>query len=101
MAPFVVAIEVPANALSRRTPFVVVYVALGPWALALGVALPRSGHLALRLPQSITGGPAVSALPELLAELEAVALKAVRADPAACRHLDTHRRNRLEYEAPV
>lgn len=101
MTPAVVGIEIPAAALSRRMPFVVVHVALGPLALVLGVVLPRSGHLALRLPQSITGGPAVSASPELLAELEALALKAVRADRAACRHLDTHRRNRLEYEAPV
>ncbi len=60
-APRVVSIEIPKT--ERRTPFVVVHVAVGPLTLAVGVVLPRSGWLEVRPPLSILGKPAVTADP--------------------------------------
>lgn len=89
-APRVVSIEVPET--DRRTPFVVVHVAVGPLTVAVGVALPRSGWLTARPPLSIVGGPAVATdPPEMWDEVEALAIATVRADPAAERHLTGHR----------
>lgn len=98
LVPQVVAVEIPPVHLRRRTPYVAVRLALGPVEVVLGVVLPRHGHLALRMPPSILGAPAVTASAETLAGLEALALAAVRADRAACRHLDSHRRERFEGE---
>jgi hypothetical protein len=94
-APFmrVVSVELPET--DRRTPFVVVHVAVGPLVLALGVALPRSGWLSVRPPLSVTGKPAVAAEPPgLWEEIEALAIAAARDDPAAARHLTGHRSRR-------
>ena len=92
-APRVVSIEIPET--DRRTPFVVVRVAVGPLTVAVGVALPRSGWLTLRPPLSILGKPAVETdPPELWDEVETLAIAAVRADPAAERHLTGHRYRR-------
>ena len=92
-APRVVSIELPKT--DRRTPFVVVHVAAGPLTVAVGVAVPRSGWLTARPPLSITGKPAVATEPpELWDEIEALAIAAVRNDPAAERHLTMHRYQR-------
>lgn len=92
-APRVVSIELPET--DRRTPFVVVHVAVGPLTLALGVALPRSGWLTVRPPLSILGKPAVATdPPKLWGEIEALAIAAARNDPAAERHLTGHRYRR-------
>lgn len=98
LVPRVVAVEIPPVHLRRRTPYVAVRMALGPLELVLGVVLPRHGSLALRVPPSILGAPAVTAPPALLAEIEALALEAIRADLAACLHLNSHRRERFEGE---
>ena len=91
--PRVVSIELPETA--RRTPFVVVHVAVGPITLAVGVALPRSGSLTARPPLAITGKPAAATEPpELWGQIEAVAIAAARHDPAADRHLSMHRYHR-------
>ena len=93
LAPRVVSIEIPET--DRRTPFVVVHVAVGPLTLAIGVVLPRSGWLTVRPPLSILGKPAVTAEPaELWEEVEAVAVAAARNDPAG-RHLTGHRTRRF------
>ena len=92
-APRVVSIEIPET--DRRTPFVVVHVAVGPFTLALGVAYPRSGWLTVRPPLSVLGKPAVGTEPpELWDEIEALAIAAARNDPAAARHLNGHRYRR-------
>ena len=96
-APRVVSIEIPVT--DRRTPFVVVHVAVGPLTVALGVALPRSGWLTVRPPLSILGKPAVAAAPALWEEIEAMAVAAARDDPAARRHLTGHRSRRFEGQA--
>jgi hypothetical protein len=100
-APRVVSIELPET--DRRTPFVVVHVAVGPLTVAVGVALPRSGWLTVRPPLSILGKPAVATEPpSLWAEIEAQAIAAVRANAAAERHLTGHRHRRhVGAPAPV
>ena len=93
LAPRVVSIELPET--DRRTPFVVVHVAVGPFTVAVGVALPRSGWLTARPPLSILGKPAVATDPlALWDEIEALAIAAARNDPAAERHLTRHRYRR-------
>ena len=93
-APRVVSLEIPET--DRRTPFVVVHVAVGPLTLALGVVLLRSGWLSVRPPVSVLGEPAVATEPPgLWAEIEAVAVAAARDDPAAERHLTGHRTRRF------
>ena len=90
----VVSLEIPET--DRRTPFVVVHVAVGPLTLALGVVLLRSGWLAVRPPVSVLGKPAVATEPpELWEEIEALAIAAARDDPAARRHLEGHRSRRF------
>ncbi len=92
-APRVVSIEIPET--DRRTPFVVVHVAVGPLTVAVGVALPRSGWLTVRPPLSILGKPAVATDPPgLWEEIEEMAIAAARNDPAAERHLTGHRLRR-------
>lgn len=92
-APRVVSIEIPDT--DRRTPFVVVHVAVGPLTVTLGVAYPRSGWLTVRPPLSILGTPAVATdPPELWDEIEALALAAAHDDPAVEDHLTKHRYRR-------
>ncbi len=92
-APRVVSIEIPET--DRRTPFVVVHVAVGPLTVAVGVSLPRSGWLTARPPLSITGKPAVATdPPELWDEVEALAIAAARNTPDVERHLTRHRYRR-------
>ncbi len=93
-APRVVSLEIPET--DRRTPFVVVHVAVGPLTVALGVMLPRSGWLTVRPPLSILGKPAVTGPPGLWEEIEAVAIAAAQDDPACHRHLTGHRTQRFK-----
>jgi hypothetical protein len=91
--PHVVSVHVPKT--DRRTPFVVVNVAVGPLVVALGVVMPRSGRLAVRPPLSILGEPAVAAAPEIWAEVEKMAIAAAQADASARHHLTSHRYQRF------
>jgi hypothetical protein len=97
--PRVVSIEIPES--DRRTPFVVLHVAVGPLTLALGVALPRSGWLTVRPLLSILGKPAVTGPPGLWEEVERLAIAAARNDPAARRHLTGHRYRSFESQTGI
>ena len=92
-APQVVSVEIPET--DRRTPFVVVNVAVGPLTFAVGVVLPRPGWLEARPPVSVVGKPGVTGPPRLWKRIEALAIAAARDDPAACRHLEGHRSRRF------
>src|SRR4051812_9417506 len=64
-APHVLAVRVVPH--SRRTPFVEVEIGLGPIALVVGVVATRTRWLEARMPESISGGPAVILPPEVVA----------------------------------
>ena len=99
-APRVVSIEILET--DRRTPFVVVHVAVGPLTVAVGVTLPRSGWLEVRPPLSIVGEPAVATdPPELWERIEALAIATARSDPTAGRHLNRHRSQRYSAASTV
>ena len=99
-APRAVSIEIPET--ERRTPLVLVRVALGPLTVAVGVVLTRSGWLEARPPLSVLGKPAVETEPPgQWDEVEAVAVAAVRGDAAAQRHLEGHRARRFRANAGV
>ena len=95
LSPRVVSVEIPGT--ERRTPFVVVHVAVGPLTMAVGVMLLRSGWLTVRPPLSILGKPAVATDPPTLwEEIEALAIAAALNDPAAQHHLTGHRTRRFK-----
>lgn len=93
-APRVISIDLPKT--SRRTPLAMVNIGIGPLVLALGVIYPRSGWLTVRPLLSAAGLPAVTAEGGLWAEIEALAIAAVRADSAARHHLQGHRKVRFQ-----
>src|SRR5688572_12242977 len=70
----------------RRTRVALAHVALGPVVLVVAVARLRR-EVVVRLPMAEDGSPALDISPELLARIEAAALAAVAADPAARAHL--------------
>lgn len=75
----------------RRSPHVVVDVDLGAFGLVLAVGRLKRGNLVVRWPISPegNGAPALSLPADLHAATEAVAIQAVKDDPAAARHLLT------------
>jgi hypothetical protein len=85
-APEVEAIAVRPLLGDRKTRVVSVRMVVGPLVLVLGVARLRK-RLEVRPPVADDGGPAIGASPETWARIEAAALAAVQADPAARAHL--------------
>jgi hypothetical protein len=70
----------------RRTRVALAHVVVGPVVLVLSVARLRKG-LEVRPPVAEDGASAIGVSPELWAQIEAAALAAVQADPAARAHL--------------
>ena len=81
----------------RRNPVAMVRLAVGPLEVVLPVSRLRKSGLAVRSPMADSGVPAVSASPEMWAEIERAALAAVTGDPAAREHV----LGRLLKRAPV
>ncbi len=82
----VLAVRLPSSV--QRTPRVAVDLVLGPVGLVMTVARKRmNSRLEIRLPETSDGAPGVILPPHLLAEAEAAAVAAVRADPRAWCHL--------------
>ena len=81
---------------ARRNPYVVVDINLGHFGFALAVGRLRRGNLVVRWPISPEGNPALSLPPDLHAVAEAAAIRAVRDNSAAARHLLTSQRRLAE-----
>ena len=64
-----------------------VRMAAGPLELVLAVSRLRKSGLAVRSPMADSGVPAVSASPEMWAEIERAAVAAVADDPVAQEHV--------------
>jgi hypothetical protein len=90
--PEVQVIAVRPLPADRRTRVVLADVVVGPVVLVVGVARLRR-QVVVRLPVAEDGSPAIGISPELLARIEAAALAAVQADPAARAHLSRRGRH--------
>ena len=71
----------------RRNPVAMVRMAVGPLEMTLAVSRLKKSGLAVRPPIADGGIPAVTADPEVWAEIEKVAVGAVAADPSARDHV--------------
>ena len=71
----------------RRNPVALVRVAVGPLEVVLPVSRLKKSGLAVRPPMADSGAPAVSASPEMWAEIERAAVAAVADDPVAQEHV--------------
>jgi hypothetical protein len=71
----------------RRNPVAVVRTAVGLLEVVLPVSRLRKSALTVRSPMADGGLPAVSAAPEVWAEVERAAVAAVLDDPAAAQHV--------------
>ncbi len=71
----------------RRNPVAMVRMAVGPLEMTLAVSALKKSQLVVRPPMAEGGVPAISAAPEIWAEIEKAAVGAVAADPAARDHV--------------
>ncbi len=71
----------------RRNPIAMVRMAVGPLEMTLAVSRLKKSDLVVRPPMADGGTPAISAAPEVWAEIEKAAVAAVAGDPAAREHV--------------
>ena len=84
-APRALSVHVPPG--ERRNPVAMVRMAVGPLEVVLAVSRLRKSGLMVRSTATEGGVPAISAAPEVWAEIEKAAVGAVAADPAAREHV--------------
>ena len=80
-----ISVHVPLG--ERRNPLAMVRIAVGPLEMTMAVSRLKKSGLAVRPPIADGGIPAVTADPEVWAEIEKVAVGAVAADPSARDHV--------------
>ena len=78
-------VHVPTG--ERRNPISIVRMAGGPLEMTLAVSRLKKSGLAVRAPMTDGVLPAVSAAPDVWAEIEKAALVAAAEDPAASDHV--------------
>ena len=72
---------------ARRSPLVLVRIAVGPLVIELGVSRLRKSGLIVRSPVSEGGAPAIAASPDVWAFVQRTAVSAVLRDHVAGQHL--------------